>query len=62
MRASTMVFLVIAGFLTAAGIASCRSHQKAAWHYEPTRSTKGYNYFTNTAGAEILVITTKPTK
>jgi len=57
-----MIFLVLAGFLTAAGVASCRSHQRAAWNYERTKSTRGYDYWTNSAGVEILVITVKKPK
>jgi hypothetical protein len=54
------LFVFLCGCVITAGIFHMTNREP--WHYEKTKSTKGYDYWTNSAGVEILVIVTKPIK
>lgn len=51
--------LSVGGILLGWGIATMMHANPDLWHYEKAKSTKGYDYWTNNAGAEILVIKIK---
>ncbi len=55
-RSTFIAYLSVIVLCAALGFVMPWPKHQDPWHYEKTKSTKDYDYWTNSAGEEILVI------